>query len=88
MEELTVQETSETNTEPCFRLELPGELRNEIFSLALYYPNGVAIDCVAQKLSTPHPLALLATCKQIRKEKKTNINQKPMVGDEDAAAPH
>ena len=68
IEDSVAKKVSDGDHGHCYLLELPGELRNEIFGLALYHPNGVAIDCMSQVLLTPHPLALSATCKQLRKE--------------------
>ncbi|KAK3720908.1 hypothetical protein LTR37_003571 [Vermiconidia calcicola] len=54
----------------CYLLELPGELRNEVFALALYYPEGITINLESEteKKRTSHPLALTMRCKQIRQE--------------------
>lgn len=68
METNVIKENDQSANDPYHLLELPGELRNEIWSLALSYPEDVAIDCYTQKLLTPRPLALTLTCKQIRAE--------------------
>jgi hypothetical protein len=67
-EDLAGEKVSHGHQGPCYLLELPAELRNEIYSLALYHPNGITIDCVSHRQLTPHLLALTATCKQIKNE--------------------
>jgi hypothetical protein len=62
------EQPSETSMEQCFLLELPAELRNEIFGLALYHPKGLVIDCLSKMPNAQNPLALTATCKQIWQE--------------------
>ena len=52
----------------CYLLELPTELRNEIYSLVLGLEGGFATDLVCPWKSHEHPLALTMTCKQIQQE--------------------
>ena len=59
---------SQQQEAPCYLLKLPGELRNEIYSLALYLPDGFAIDYQLDKRNHANVLALTMTCKQVRKE--------------------
>ena len=73
MEGHTVSGRGDGPDRPCHLLELPGELRNEIYKLALYHPGGVTFDCVTQKLLTRQPLALSMTCKQIRNESESIV---------------
>ena len=53
----------------CRLLELPGELRNEIFKLALYQPDVVVLDMRSTKEeNNKYPIALTQTCKQTHYE--------------------
>ncbi|KAK3719120.1 hypothetical protein LTR37_004684 [Vermiconidia calcicola] len=54
----------------CYLLELPAELRDEIFALALYCADGITINLESgtEKKRTSHPLALTMTCKQVQQE--------------------
>jgi hypothetical protein len=68
IEDLAGEKPNNGHQDRCYLLELPAELRNEIYGLALYHPNGVTIDCVSHRQLTPHLLALTTTCKQIKNE--------------------
>ena len=69
MEATDMELLAETSSKPCHLLDkMPGELRNKIWSLALDYPEGVVVDCVAEKLVTKNPTAIMSICKQIRQE--------------------
>ncbi|KAK4550267.1 hypothetical protein LTR36_003234 [Oleoguttula mirabilis] len=63
-------ETPHRHDEPCPLLQLPGELRNQIFEDALREPGGIIIHISEDKTSTnnKHIMALEATCKQFRRE--------------------
>ena len=52
----------------CRLLELPGELRNKIYELALYHPYGVFINLELRKKRGGNLLAITKSCKQIKKE--------------------
>ena len=61
--------TGHSSRQRCYLLELPGELRNEIYHHVFYQPSGLIIDLGGYKKKTsPVSLTILNTCKQIRKE--------------------
>jgi hypothetical protein len=52
----------------CYLLELPRELRDDIYHRALHQPNGVTVKLYKTFMPTTDMLALMSTCKQIRQE--------------------
>jgi hypothetical protein len=52
----------------CYLLELPRELRDDIYHRALHQPNGVTVKLYKTFMPATNILALMSTCKQIRQE--------------------